>query len=67
MNRKNQEGAVVIEATISLTAFMFLIITILAITNICLAQAKIGTMVNGIAKDVSNYTYVYSMTGLHGW
>ena len=41
MNRKNQEGAVVIEATISLTAFMFLIITILAITNICLAQAKI--------------------------
>ena len=67
MNRKNQEGAVVIEATISLTAFMFLIITILAITNICLAQAKIGTMVNGIAKDVSNYTYVYSMTGLNGW
>mgnify|MGYP002570404639 CR=1 FL=1 len=62
-----KEGAVVIEATISLTAFMFLIITILAITNICLAQAKIGTMVNGIAKDVSNYTYVYSMTGLNGW
>ncbi len=67
MKEKNQEGAVVIEATISLSAFMFLIVTILAITNICLAQAKIGTLVNGIAKDVSTYSYIYSMTGITKW
>lgn len=67
MKQKNEEGAIVIDATISLTTFMFLITLILAITNICLAQAKIGTMVNGIAKDVSNYSYLYSMTGLNSW
>lgn len=64
MKKKNQDGAVVIEATLSLSAFMFLIVTILSITNICLVQAKVGTMVHGIAKQVSNYTYLYSMTGL---
>ncbi|WP_294899821.1 hypothetical protein [uncultured Eubacterium sp.] len=64
MKKKNQDGAVVIEATLSLSAFMFLIVTILSITNICLVQAKMGTMVHGIAKQVSNYTYLYSMTGL---
>ena len=64
MKKKNQDGAVVIEATLSLSAFMFLIVTILSITNICLVQAKMGTMVHFIAKQVSNYTYLYSMTGL---
>ena len=39
MRRKRQEGAVVIEATISLTTVMFLIVTILSIVNICLVQA----------------------------
>lgn len=67
MKQKNEEGAIVIDATISLTTFMFLITLILAITNICLAQAKIGTMVNGIAKDISSYSYLYSMTGLNSW
>lgn len=65
MRRKNQEGAIVIEATIALTTFMFLIVTILSIVNICLVQAKIGTLVHGIAKDISNYTYIYTMTGLN--
>lgn len=67
MKQKNEEGVIVIDATISLTTFMFLITLILAITNICLAQAKIGTMVNGIAKDISSYSYLYSMTGLNNW
>ena len=48
MKRKNQDGAVVIEATLALSAFMFLIVTVLSITNICLVQAKVGTMLNGI-------------------
>lgn len=36
----NEQGAIVVEATISLTAFMFLIVTILTVINICYAQAK---------------------------
>lgn len=65
MERENQEGAIVIEATISLTAFMFLIVTILSIVNICLAQAKVGALIHGVAKDISNYTYIYTMAGLN--
>ncbi len=65
MKRKRQEGAVVIEATISLTTVMFLIVTILSIVNICLAQAKISTLTHGIAKDISNYTYIYTLMGLN--
>lgn len=65
MGRKNQEGAIVIEATISLSVFMFLIVTILAIVNICYVQAKVGVLIHGVAKDISNYTYLYTMTGLN--
>lgn len=65
MKRKRQEGAVVIEATISLTTVMFLIVTILSIVNICLVQAKISTLTHGIAKDISNYTYIYTLMGLN--
>lgn len=65
MKRKRQEGAIVIEATISLTTVMFLIVTILSIVNICLVQARIATLTHGIAKDISNYTYIYTMMGLN--
>lgn len=67
MKRNDQEGAVVIEATLSLSAFMFLVVIILSIVNICLAQAKIASLVHGIAKDVSNYSYIYTMTGVDEW
>ena len=64
MKRKNQEGAIVVEATISLTTFMFLIVIILGLVNICLVQAKMASLVHGVAKDLSNYSYIYSLTGL---
>lgn len=62
----NEEGAIIVEAAISLSTFMFLIVIILSVTNICLAQAKIGTLINGVAKDVSNYSYIYAVSGLQG-
>lgn len=60
----NEQGAIVVEATISLTAFMFLIVTILTVINICYAQAKIGVAVNTTAKKISEYSYLYNLTGL---
>lgn len=60
----NEQGAIVVEATISLTAFMFLIVTILTVINICYAQAKIGVAVNTTAKEISEYSYLYNLTGL---
>ena len=37
---KQEAGLITIEATISLTAFMFAIITVLAIVNICIVQSR---------------------------
>jgi len=65
MRFKNCEGSVTIEATISLTAFMFAIITILTTANICLVQSKMATAINLTAKEISEYTYFYSLTGLN--
>lgn len=62
---KDSEGSVTIEATISLTAFIFTIITILTTANICLVQSKIATALNLTAKEISEYTYFYSITGLN--
>lgn len=64
--RKNEResGAIIIEATIALTTFMFAIVSILFVAHICYAQAKIGMVINGVAKDLSEFSYVYSLTGL---
>ncbi len=37
---KKENGSVTIEATISLSAFMFAIVTLLTIVNICVVPAK---------------------------
>lgn len=63
--RKHEAGAVVIEATLSLTAFMFFIVTILSIVNLCILQQKIGLAVNGAAKEIAQYSYIYSLSGVN--
>lgn len=70
MKRKHHKlagecGAVVIEATLSVTFFMFVIVVMLNFVNICIAQAKIGISLNQTAKEISQYTYFYSLTGLN--
>lgn len=61
--RSSESGAVTVEAAIALPIFMFAIITILSIVNICTAQARITAAVNTTAKEISQYTYMYSLTG----
>lgn len=63
MRYKAEKGAITVEATISLSAFMFAIVTILSIINICTVQAKIGVAINTTAKELSQYCYLYSLTG----
>lgn len=61
----HQKGAVTIEATISLTAFLFLFIMIYSIVTICRFQASVQVAINATAKELSQYSYLYSITGLH--
>ena len=66
LNRfKGESGSVTIEATISLSTFMFAIVTLLTIVNICVAQSKIGIAINSSAKELSQYSYLYAITGLN--
>ena len=64
--KNSQDGAVTIEATIALTAFLFMFIMIYSIVTICRAQATIQVAINSTAKELSQYSYVYSMTGIEG-
>ncbi len=62
---RKEDGAMVIEASLSLTLFMFVIVMILSFVNVCIAQAKIGMALNQTAKEISQYTYIYSLTGFN--
>ena len=61
----SENGVIFVEATIALTAFMFFVVTLLSIVNVCYAQAKIGTALNETAKELSEYSYLYAVTGLN--
>lgn len=60
----DDSGAIVIEATVSLSVFMFMIVVVLSIVNICYAQMKMGVAVNETAKEISQYGYLYDRMGL---
>jgi len=63
--KKNTErGSVSIEASISLTTFLFMFIMIYCIIDICICQAKISTSLHNAAKEMSQYCYLYGLTGL---
>ncbi len=65
MGRKhNEDGAIVVEATMALPVYMFLIVTILTIVNMCYVQAKIQIALNTAAKQVSQCMYIYYATGV---
>ena len=53
MQEKKERGAIVMEASIALTAFMFLILTLLQIVNIYYIQGRVGVALNAAAKDLS--------------
>lgn len=62
---KKEQGTIIIEATLSLTFFMFAILTIYSMFHVCLAQARISAALNATAKEISQYAYVYDLTGLN--
>ena len=61
---KNEHGAIVMEATIAFTAFIFLIFIIYSIVDICYIQAKMGIALNESAIDMSQYSYLYYKFGI---
>lgn len=62
--KNNEKGSVSIEATISLTAFLFMFLMIYSIVTICRTQAYIQIAINSTAKEISQYSYLYGLSGL---
>ncbi len=54
-----ERGAVVVEAIISMTAFMFAILIILSIADIAYVQSKMAVALNSAAGEMSQYCYLY--------
>lgn len=61
---KNERGVLSIEAAIALTTFLFVFITIYSIITICRAQAHVQVAINSTAKEISQYSYIYALSGL---
>ncbi len=62
--RKSQKGSITIEATVGLTAFIFVIVSIFSFINICRAQMVVSLAVDATAKEMSQYSYFYGLSGL---
>lgn len=65
-NRESERGVVTIEATISLCMFLFLFMTMYSVITVCNTQARMAVALDNTAKELSQYTYLYSLTGLQG-
>lgn len=63
--RSTRRGSITIEATIALTAFLFMFMMVYSFITITRAEAKIGVAINNVAKEVSQYSYIYGKTGLN--
>lgn len=60
---KSEDGAIIVEASICLPFFIFVIVMFLSLIDICMTQAKIATALNIAAKEISEYSYLYVLTG----
>lgn len=61
---KRENGAIIIEAIIALTVYMFTIFTVLSIVDICYTQARVSVALNCAARDLSKYSYLYYKMGM---
>ena len=62
--KKHEKGAASIEATISLTIFIFVIWAVYMMINYSLVQARVSYAINTTAKEMSQYAYFYHVFGL---
>lgn len=62
--KSGERGAIVAEATIALTTYIFLIFTILLMVDICYVQSKIAASLESAAKEISQYSYLYFKFGI---
>lgn len=63
--KTRSKGSITVEASIALVAFIFFMISIISLINICRVQTKVGNALHLAALDISHYSYLYEVTGLY--
>ena len=61
--RGGERGAIVVEATLSLTTFIFAMFMLLSVTQIAYTQARISVALDCAAKEIAQYAHVYFLSG----
>lgn len=59
MKEERERGAVVVEAVISMTTFIFAILVILSVADIAYVQSKMAVALNSAAREISQYCFLY--------
>lgn len=60
--QERQRGAVIVEATISLTTFMFAMFTLLFLIQIAYVQSRMSVALGCATKELAEYLHVYYVT-----
>ena len=60
---KNEDGAIIVEASIALPVFMFAMMMLLFVVQVSYAQARIAVAADRTAKEMAKYTYMYYALG----
>lgn len=64
-DKRKEHGAIIVEATISLTVFMFAMFTFLSIIQIAYTQSRMSVALSCATKQIAEYAHVYYATGMN--
>lgn len=64
LKRRRERGAIVVDASISLTTFVFALYILISLVDIAFVQYKMAVALNSAAKEISQYVYLYYKFGL---
>ena len=60
--KETERGAIIIEATLSLSFFMFAMFTLLSVVQIAYAQSRMSVALTSATKSITDYAHVYFAT-----
>ena len=62
--KNNQSGAIIVEASLTLTMFICLLASIIALTNLFIVHNRIQYALTQTSNTISHYGYLYTAVGL---
>ncbi len=64
--QQSESGMMVVEATLSFTVFIMVVVAIIYLVNIFTLHNKVQFAINSAAHEIASYSYLYSALGIKG-